>query len=340
MGMKNPFSQFKASDVSDAINIVPNSYGLLNERNVFPVKGVATSTVSIESHAGQLNLLPTSQSSTGPGTVGKVGKRKMVTLSIPRIEHDEHIDPKEVQDVTAMGGNELKTMATLLNDKLATARAKHDITLEWHRIGALKGSIKDADGSELLGLFDAFDVTQSAVDFTLGTGTTDIEGKIIEVVETVTKALQGEMATGIQIITDTTFMKRLFDHAKFDKLVNRERINAGATRDGLLTFRYGNVTFTGYWGEATGFDDVNGDPTTLKFFDANDGIAYPSGTANTFRTYVGPADFNESVNQLGRQYYAKVEPSKFGRGYDLHTQQNILPLCLRPGVLVRVHSSN
>ena len=58
-------------------------------------------------------------------------------------------------------------------------------------------------------------------------------------------------------------------------------------------------------------------------------------TANTFRTYFAPADFNETANTLGLPLYAKQEPRKFGRGTDLHTQSNPLPICLRPEVLVK-----
>ncbi|HNN17418.1 MAG TPA: major capsid protein, partial [Giesbergeria sp.] len=34
--------------------------------------------------------------------------------------------------------------------------------------------------------------------------------------------------------------------------------------------------------------------------------------------------------------YAKQEPRKFDRGTDLHTQSNPLPMCHRPGVLVKL----
>ncbi|MGD7215362.1 major capsid protein, partial [Ralstonia pseudosolanacearum] len=33
---------------------------------------------------------------------------------------------------------------------------------------------------------------------------------------------------------------------------------------------------------------------------------------------------------------AKQEPRQFGRGTDVHTQSNPLPMCLRPGVLVKL----
>ena len=54
------------------------------------------------------------------------------------------------------------------------------------------------------------------------------------------------------------------------------------------------------------------------------------------RRYFSPADFNETVNTLGQPVYAKQEPRKFERGTDLHTQNNPLPMCHRPGVLVKL----
>ncbi len=64
--------------------------------------------------------------------------------------------------------------------------------------------------------------------------------------------------------------------------------------------------------------------------------AFPLGTVDTFGTYIAPADFNETVNTLGQVLYAKQEPRKFERGTDLHTQSNPLPMCHRPGVLVKL----
>ena len=60
------------------------------------------------------------------------------------------------------------------------------------------------------------------------------------------------------------------------------------------------------------------------------------------KTSAGPlsprklADFNETVNTIGQTLYAKQEPRKFDRGTDLHTQSNPLPMCHRPGVLVKL----
>ena len=65
-------------------------------------------------------------------------------------------------------------------------------------------------------------------------------------------------------------------------------------------------------------------------------MPFPLGTVETFASYFAPADFNETANTLGQQLYAKQEPRKFERGTDLHTQSNPLPMCHRPGVLVKL----
>ena len=69
---------------------------------------------------------------------------------------------------------------------------------------------------------------------------------------------------------------------------------------------------------------------------AGEAHAFPLGTVDTFGTYFAPADFNETANTLGQALYAKQEPRKFDRGTDLHTQSNPLPMCHRPGVLVKL----
>jgi hypothetical protein len=58
----------------------------------------------------------------------------------------------------------------------------------------------------------------------------------------------------------------------------------------------------------------------------------PSGRANRLSCRF----VNETANTLGQVLYAKQEPRKFERGTDLHTQSNPLPMCHRPGVLVKL----
>ncbi|WP_179948503.1 major capsid protein, partial [Wolbachia endosymbiont of Bemisia tabaci] len=99
-------------------------------------------------------------------------------------------------------------------------------------------------------------------------------------------------------------------------------------------FTFCGITFEEYRGQAT---DPEG--TVRRFIEKDTGHCFPLGTASTFTTHFAPADFNETVNTLGQPLYAKQEPRRFDRGTDLHTQSNPLPMCHRPGVLVKISSS-
>jgi hypothetical protein len=265
-----------------------------------------------------------------------VGKRKVRTFRIPKLVYDEYVSPQEVQGVRAFGGNGQQAMAALLNDKLETARSKHDITLEYLRMGALKGTILDADGSTIYNLFTEFGIVQKTVDFVLGTSTTKIADKCREVLRHIEDNLLGEVMQRVHVLVSPEFYDKLVTHAKVEAAYANwtaaaERLG-GDLRSG---FTFGGLTFEEYRGQST---DTSG--SVARFIAANDGHAFPVGTVQTFSTFAGPADFNETVGSLGQVYYAKVQPAEFDRGYKVHTQSNVLPLCMRPAVCVRVYSSN
>ena len=100
-------------------------------------------------------------------------------------------------------------------------------------------------------------------------------------------------------------------------------------------FSFGSITFEEYRGQASYLQE-DGTLGSRRFIAAGEAHAFPLGTIDTFATYFAPADFNETVNTLGQSLYAKQEPRKFERGTDLHTQSNPLPMCHRPGVLIKL----
>jgi hypothetical protein len=327
---------FTHTEIAAAVNIIPNAYGRLQELNLFPVRGVTSSDVAVEEQNGSLALIP-SEAIGGPGRVGTEGKRKLRSFRVPRLVYDEHINPHEVNGIRAFGGDLRLNMATLLNQKLGTARGKHDITLEHLRMGALKGTILDADGSTVLyNLYTEFGITQKTVDFVLGTAGTEVRDKCHEVVRWVEDNLLGERMSGVRVLVSPEFFDKLVKHAKVkEAFANYQEASNRLGGDMRRGFTFGGLTFEEYRGTATGSAG-----TAVRFIAANDGHAFPEGTLNTFATLAAPADFNETVNTLGQVYYAKVQPAPMDRGYNVHTQSNVLPLCMRPGVLVRVFSSN
>ncbi|MFO7598035.1 MAG: major capsid protein [Desulfocurvibacter africanus] len=336
--MLNPFQSndaFSMASLTAAINLLPNNYGRLREMGLFADKGIITRTVIVEEQHGVLNLLPT-QPLGADGTKGKSGKRKVRSFNVPHIPHDDVILPEEYQGIRAFGSEtELQTLSQIVNDKLQVMRNKHAITLEYLRMGALKGIILDADGSTLYNLYTEFGITQKSVSFALGTEGTKVPAKCRDVLRHVEDNLMGEVMTGVHCLCSQGFFDSLIGH----KSVEQVFLNHVAAIDRLggdprKGFSFGGITFEEYRGQA-----MDGAGTVRKFIADGEAHAFPVGTMGTFQTAYSPADFVETANTIGRPVYAKQEDRKFGRGVDLHTQSNPLPICYRPGVLVRLTAS-
>lgn len=334
--MNNPFDNpsFSMSALTAAINILPNNYGLMESMGLFPAKPVRFRSVVVEEKNGILTLLPTMPVGS-PGTVGKRGKRKLRSFAIPHIPHDDVVLPEEVQGIRAFGSEtELSTVASVMAEHLQTMRNKHAITLEHLRVGALKGIILDADGSEIYNLFDLFDITPKVVNFQLSNTATDVKKKCLDLKRYLEKNLKGERMNGVHCLVSEEFFDALTSHDNVKAAYDRWQDGLALRSDLRSGFTFAGITFEEYSGEAS-----DGDDNVHRFIAAGEGHAFPLGTVDTFATYFAPADFNETANTLGQPLYAKQEPRKFERGTDIHTQSNPLPMCHRPAVLVKVLAS-
>lgn len=331
--MNNPFHNpaFTMAALTAAINIIPNRYGRTASLNLFPEKPVRTRQIIVEEQNGVLNLLPALPPGS-PGTVGTRGKRKVRSFVIPHIPHDDVVLPEEVQGIRTFGSEtEMESIANVMAGHLDTMRNKHSITLEHLRMGALKGVILDADGTVIYDLYDEFDITPETVNFELGAANTNVKKKCADVLRHIEDNLKGEFMTGIHCLCSPEFFDALTDHKNVKDAYTYWQQGAVLINDMRAGFTYGGITFEEYRGQAT---DMNG--ASRRFIAAGEAHCFPLGTVATFSTYFAPADFNETANTLGQPLYAKQEPRKFDRGTDLHTQSNPLPMCHRPGVLVKL----
>ena len=335
--MNNPFLNpgFSMASLTAAINLIPNRYGRLEALNLFPAKPVRTRQIIVEEYAGRLNLLPTKPPGS-PGTVGERGKRKLRSFVIPHIPHDDVVLPEEVQGIRAFGSEtEMEAISGVLARHLETMRNKHAITLEHLRMGALKGEILDADGSVISNLFNEFQITPQSVNFDLANANSEVKGHCYDLLTKIEDALQGEFMTGVHVLCSPEFFRALTTHKEVKTAYTNWQQGAVLINDVRSGFTYAGVTFEEYRGQAA-YLQANGELGTRRFIAAGEAHAFPLGTVDTFGTYFAPADFNETVNTLGQPLYAKQAPRQFDRGTDLHTQSNPLPMCHRPGVLIKL----
>lgn len=340
MASLDPFltsNAFNMSSLTGSINDMPNMYGRIRELGVFNrVVRATTRSVMIDEQNGVLNLLPTMPPGS-PGSLAKPPTRKVHSLTVPQIPHDDELLPEQYMGIRAFGSeSEMAGVVQVVNDKLEVMRAKHAITLEHLRMGAIKGTILDADGSTIYNLHTVFGPTLKVVDFLLGTATTNIIAKTHEVLRHIEDNLRGEMMTNVHALVSSEFWDKFIVHANVVKAYQNwsaaGEVLGGDMRKG---FRFGGILWEEYRGTAT-----DGAGNARRFIAATEGHAFPVGTADTFVQIWAPADFLETANTPGQELYAKQEPKKFGRGIDIHTQSNPLPICKRPAVLVKVHTSN
>jgi Phage major capsid protein E len=325
-------NDFTLTQLTAAINQFPVQWGRIGQMGLFRDIGLRNRSLVIEDRAGTLALLPT-HAWGGDGTVASGIVRKTYPFSILQTTHDDIVLPADAQDVRAFGS---ETGESALSQEVALRlqrmRARHDATLEWKRMGALKGNVLNADGtSSLANLFSTFGLTQVSVDFVLGTATTDILGKCAALKNQIEDNLKGDTMTGVRVLVSPEWFQKFIQHPKVQdayKYHSEAAVRLGT--DQRRGFVFGDVVFEEYRAQFNG----------ARLIAANEGHAFPEGTMDTFATYYAPADFNETVNTIAQPMYVKTWPKDGDRGTVLHTQCNSLPLCHQPAVLVKVISSN
>ena len=336
---------FSAVSLTDTVNMVPNSYGRINELNLFNNEPVSTTSVAIDVNNGVLNLLPM-RPRGGPASVGTRERQRLESFVIPHIPHDDAVLALDVQNMLARAPRlGLENVLGAVNRKLITMRRKHAITLENLRVGAIKGVILDYDGSTFLNLFTRFGVTQKEIDFALGTGATDVGAKLREMSGYMEDNLLGDTMTGVMGLASPSWFAKYVGHASVKDAYKFFASTQNPNRDDVRRgFTFQGVTIEEYRGSATFMNADGSTSTVTRFIPDGDVRFFPLGTSETFTNWWAPPDFVDEVNTApgldAQVFVAPLERMKFGKGMEMHTESNPLPLCKRPNLLVRGFTSN
>lgn len=335
----NPFDAggFTLAEMSAAIQLLPNPYGRVGQLGLFAPEPISQRNVTIESIEGELRLLP-AVAPGAPATVGSTDKRSVRSFAVPHIPHNDVVLPEEIQGIRGLGlaaGED--PLVTVMTRKLARMRAKHAQTLEYMRVNALLGITKDGAGNTLYDWHDEFDIEKPEVDFVFGS-TEDMVIHCTQVARHIEENLKGEMMTTIHALVSPEFFDALVKHKTVKEAYTFYQGTAGTNplRDDVRRgFRFGSILFEEYFGTVT---LANGTPARL--IPPREGVAFPLGTLDTFRTYFAPANLMEAVGTYGQELYAHQLARPNGTGVDIYTQSNPLPIVKRPALTVRLHSSN
>jgi hypothetical protein len=342
MLVRSPSNNFDVVDLTAAVRNIPIQYGTFNQMGIFSEEGVASDTVMFEEST--LNgALIVDRVRGEKNQVSKDGTRKLHTFAIPHFPLDDYISPKDLQNKSAYENmDEVEQLENVRMKKLFRLRQNHDWTLNKARAQALFSSTAYAPSGTVSQNWDTeFSITRDAVDFDLGTSSTEVLAKIESVIQYVHDGMAGESFSGIVIPCDTAFFNSLIIHASVQNAYKyfqsiqagldpmRSRLAAGGSPvPNGREFTFGGVTFR----EVR--DSYNG----TKIVTANEGVAVPTGS-DMFKTYFAPAERFGLVNTQGEKLYVFEQAATNGTKIELESESNHISALLRPKAVVRVHTS-
>ena len=324
---------YTAIQLTSRVDRVPNLYGRLQEMDLFPGEGVTTTMVEVAMRDGYITILG-AEARDGDVPVGKADEEGSIFLKIPHIPHLEKLTPADLQDkYEIVGGQRVpRGMESALSRKMVKIRWNHAITLEFLRMGALKGLIVDGKNKTLYDLYQVFGITKKTVSFGLSDDTTNVLDKTFEVARHMEENLRGEIMNGVRALVSPEFFTLLTGHPNVEKYYLNYR--EGAEKKGgdvRKSFPFGAITFEEY--NATG-TDLTG--ATRKFIAAGKGHAFPVGTMEAFKTHFAPPNHVSFANMVGPEVFVSPEILKHGAGVELKSESNPLPVCRRPEMLVEL----
>ncbi|UEQ13635.1 major capsid protein [Xanthomonas phaseoli] len=328
---------FSVISLTDAINNVPFIPGRAGQVAGWEEEGVPTTSILVEEDGGELRLVdPTPRG--GPGQTFAPEKRKARSLVVPHYQVDDFIAADSVQNIRAFGqANQLESVQERVTARLRQhVQWKLDPTLEFQRVGAIKGLIVNAGGTVLYDLFNEFGVAQEAeVDFDLDNanpGSGALRRKVAGVVRKIADGLGGVPVGAIHAFCGDAFFDDLLSHPEVRESYTGTPM-AQVLREGYVTpagtvygvFEFGGIIWENYRGKVG----------NTAFVDPDKCHIFPIGTPGLWRTVYAPADYEETVNTIGLPRYAKQYPTPNGKGRALEAQMNALSYCTRPKTLIK-----
>lgn len=334
-------------DWTDEINNVGHQYGLFNGMGLYRTQGVSQTAIVFDKSYHDTTLLPQVSRRGRESTKGIDRGVETFSLPLAYFKHSDYITPEDIQAWRMPGTTDAaETLAHVRLQKLEDMRAQVDQTLEYMKIQAAKGVCKTPDGATVADMFTEFNIVRPAVDFVLGTSTTDIDKKIAELKRGVQTNLKtGGVISGIDVIVDADFFDKLISHPNIrEAYLHYQNSGAQRLRDDLSTymswgvmdmFEHRGVRFMTY--DAT-FKLPNG--STESAVENGEGFIIVRGPRDLYRGYFGPSNKLSGVNSVGRELFAYEYTDSKDEFHEMQVETSPLFFMTQPQVAYKVHTSN
>lgn len=341
-------------DWTEEVNEIPNQYGLLNGMGLFDGQGVATESIIFDKETSTTTMIPQVNRRQGTGFKNKERKLETFSIALPYFKHIDAIYPTDVQG-WRMGGtpDQAEDLPNVRMQKMEDMKRNADITREYMKINAIKGKTIDPEGNTIVDMFTEFGVSQKAVDFKLGTNSTNLDNKIMEVVSYVNENAMTGGAVGTPIILcSEEFFAKFTQHPNMIGAYNYYNNNSGVqlNRDSLAEYRKWGVTysfehkgvlFMSYNAKFNKPDgtEVRAFGTTSTDITKQEGYTIVSGMRNMYRGYFGPANTLSGANKPGSEFFLHEYRDPRDKFLELELEMAPLYFLTKPLVSVRVYTT-
>jgi len=310
------------------INDLPFTPTRIHDMGLFEEQGITTTVAMIGLDGSKLALVPNVPRGA-PSQVKSLSAKNAKAFVVPHLPQRSTVMADQLQGARAFGANgtgEAEAAAARITAYNVTHRRDLDFTIEYHRLGAIRGLILDADGSEIFNLYNEFGVAQPTQAMALGTDTTKVRTNVMAAVRKSEAALGGVRPRGFHAFVGSDFLDKLVEHPNVKAAYERYQEGAKLRSDNRSGFEFGGVVFEEYQGSHGG----------AALVAPNEGFLFPIGVPGMFITRYAPADYIETVNTMGLPYYSKAQAMDFNKGVMLESQSNPLNLNTRPNAVVRL----
>lgn len=331
--------RFDDANLTEAINVAPYRTGRLAQLGLFVDTYIARTTIKIGRSEKTITVIPSAERGGPAAQAMRPDNRGIIPATIPHFPLDDAITPADIQDAASFDPDgALLTVEQVYADKLDNIRAHHDQTHHHLDSGALNGQVLDADGKLLFDTFTAFGIEQNLVKFDFDTKTFDVAAQGRAAKTLLTRELRGTAATGIRVLAGPAFYERVLKH---DSVREALKAYPGATpnpaRDEVEeTFAFAGLLYERF-DEEYFIRGADGRIIKRPSIAEDEAILLPFGTP-FFKRYIAPPDTLSGANRPANpqtKIFVSTEDLPHDKGKDIHSESNVLPICLRPELMIR-----